>query len=378
MTTREPATLPLTTPPAARLTSLDALRGFDMFWIVGGKPIVQEAAKLWQRPWLVWLAAQLEHPVWHGFTLYDLIFPLFLFIAGVAMPFSFASRLARGATKADLYRHAVVRGLALVALGTLYNENGPFNFDWPNSRLPSVLGCIGLAYMAAALIVLNTGVRGQLAWIAGLLIGYWAALKFVPVPGFGAGDLTPGHTLTDYLDRLLIPGILLRGDRDPQGLLATLSATATALAGVVTGHLLRSERLGGYAKAGMMIAAGAACVGVGWLWDSNLPINKNLWSSSFVVYTAGWSLLLLAFFYLVIDVWGWKKWAFPWVVIGSNSILAYMAWEFVDFKSTSQRLFGGALRHTGGYEPLLLACGTALLMWLLLYLLYRKRIFLKV
>jgi len=369
---------PLAALPAGRLSSLDALRGFDMFWIVGGKPIVLEAAKLGPWPWLTWLSGQLQHPSWHGFTLYDLIFPLFLFIAGVAMPFSFASRMARGATKRDLYQHAVVRAVALVLLGMIYNVDGPLNFDWPNSRLPSVLGCIGLAYLGAAVIVLNTGVRGQIAWIAGLLIGYWAALKFVPVPGFGAGNLEPGHTLTDYLDRLLIPGVLLRGDRDPQGILATVSAVATALAGVVTGHLLRSERLGGYAKTGAMLVAGAACVASGRLWDLNLPINKNLWSSSFVVYAAGWSLVALALSYVAIDVWGWRRWAFPWIVIGSNSILAYMAWQFVAFEYTAQRAFGGALRHTGSYAPLVLACATALLMWLLLYLLYRKRIFLKV
>ena len=124
------------------------------------------------------------------------------------MPFSFARRLERGGTKADLCCHAIVRGLALVALGMITNgEGGPLNFNWPNSRLPSVLGCIGLAYMAAAFIVLNTNLRGQFLWIAGILAAYWAALKFVPVPGYGAGDLQAGHTLSDYLDRLLIPGI---------------------------------------------------------------------------------------------------------------------------------------------------------------------------
>jgi predicted acyltransferase len=278
-----------------------------------------------------------------------------------------------------LYRHAIVRGLILVLLGMIYNgERGPLNFDWPNVRLPSVLGCIGLAYMGAAFIVLNTKVRGQLAWIAGLLLGYWAALKFIPVPQFGAGDLTAGHTLSDYLDRTLIPGQLLRGDRDPQGLLATVSAIATALAGVVTGQWLRGERLGGYAKAAWMIAAGALCLGIGRLWDLYLPINKNLWSSSFVVYCAGWSLLLLALFYLLIDVWGWKAWAFPLVVIGSNPILIYMAWKFVDFEGTTHKLFDGVLRHTEAYQPVLFRSAVALVMWALMYVLYRKQVFLRV
>jgi len=361
---------------AVRLTSLDALRGFVMFWIIGGEQIVHEAARLWRWGWLEWLSGQLEHPDWHGFAFYDLIFPTFLFVAGAAMPFSFAKRLELGATKADLYRHAVVRGLVLVLLGMIYN--GLLKFNWPNTRLPSVLGRIGLAYMFAALIVLNTELRGRLVWIAGLLVGYWAALRFVPVPGFGAGDLQPGHTLTDYIDRLLIPGRLYQGDRDPEGLLATIPAIATALGGAVTGQLLRSARLSGYGKTLAMVVAAGACLGSARLWDLEFPINKNLWTSSFALYCAGWSLLLLALFYLLIDVRGRKAWAFPLVVIGSNSILIYMAGAFVDFDYTAHRLFDGALRHTGDYQPLLFACGVVLVQWLLLYVLYRKRIFLKV
>ncbi len=376
MTTHEHVPLPLTVKPVQRLVSLDALRGFDMFWIIGGEGIAHAATKLWGWSWFVWLSGQLEHPEWHGFAFYDLIFPLFLFIAGAAMPFSFAKRLERGDTKADLYRHAIVRGLMLVFLGMIYN--GLLNFTWPNTRLPSVLGRIGLAYMFAAFIVLNTELRGRLLWIGGLLVGYWAALKFIPVPGFGAGDLQPGHTLTDYLDRLLIPGKLYQGDRDPEGLLATVPAIATALGGAVTGGLLKSERLSGHVKTLVMVIAGLACLGLARLWDLNFPINKNLWTSSFALYCAGWSLLFLSVFYLVIDVWGRKAWAFPFVVIGSNSILIYMAGAFVDFDYTTHKIFDGALRNTGAYQPLLFACAVVLVQWLLLWMLYRKRIFLKV
>ncbi len=156
-----------------RLLSLDALRGFDMFWIIGGEGIAHAAAKLTGWGWLIWLAGQLEHPEWHGFKFYDLIFPLFLFMAGVSMPFSFEKRMARGDSKALVMQHAIVRGLVLVLLGMIYN--GLLKFDWPNTRLPSVLGRIGLAYLFAAIIVLSTRWRGRLAWIVGLLVGYWAA-----------------------------------------------------------------------------------------------------------------------------------------------------------------------------------------------------------
>lgn len=365
-------------PPRAddRLVSLDALRGFDMFWIIGGEGIVLAGAKLTGWAWLVWFAGQLEHPEWHGFALYDLIFPLFLFIAGVAMPFSFDKRLERGDTKGELARHAIVRGLVLVLLGMIYN--GLLEFDWANMRYPSVLGRIGLAYLFAALIVLNAGVRGQLLWFAGLLVGYWALLKFVPVPEFGAGDLSPGHTLTDFIDRSLVPGKLYRGDRDPEGLLGVVPAIGTALAGAMTGRLLKSEKYGGYAKTAIMVVAGLVCLALAQLWSLNFPINKNLWTSSFVHHCAGLSLLLLALFYLVIDVWRLRGWTLLFVVIGSNSIFIYLAERFIDFEYTTRFFFGGALQHAGVYQPLLWAMAIVLVKWLLLFLLYRKRIFLRV
>jgi predicted acyltransferase len=365
-----------TAPNHQRLLSLDALRGFDMFWIIGGEGIVKAAAELTHWRWLEWFAGQLEHPKWHGFALYDLIFPLFLFIAGVAMPFSFEKRLERGDTRGQLYRHVIVRGLLLVLLGMIYN--GLLKFDFANQRYPSVLGRIGLAYLFAALIVLNTGVRGQVLWIVALLAGYWAALRFIPVPGFGAHDLTPGHTLTDYIDRMLIPGRLYVGDRDPEGLLATIPAIGTALLGAVTGKWLKSERFNECIKTAAMIVAGLLCWAAAQLWNREFPINKNLWTSSFVLQCAGLSLLLLALFYLVVDVWRLRAWAFPLIVIGSNSIFIYMAAHFIDFEYTAQAIFGGALGGTGVYHDLLLEVSVVIVKWLLLYVMYKKRIFLRV
>jgi predicted acyltransferase len=359
-----------------RLLSIDALRGFDMFWIIGGAAIAEAAAELTGWVPLAWLAGQMQHADWHGFTLYDLIFPLFLFLAGAAMPFSFARRLERGESKIELYRRVVVRGLLLVLLGLIYN--GLLKFDWANMRYTSVLGRIGLAYLFAALIVLNTRWRAQLAWVALSLAGYWAALKLVPVPGFGAGDLAPGHTLTDYLDRLLMPGKLLHGDRDPLGILSTIPAISTALIGAITGRLLKTGRLSGYAKTIAMVVAATVCFGLAYLWHGDFPINKNLWSSSFVLHCAGWSLALLAFFYLVIDVWRLRAWALFFVVIGGNSILIYMARRFVAFSYTTHFLFDGVLRTAGPIQPLLWALAVVLVEWLPLLFLHRKRIFLRV
>jgi predicted acyltransferase len=367
-----------------RLVSLDALRGFDMFWIIGGVPILNEAAKLTGWLWLNGLSAQMHHTDWDGFTLYDLIFPLFLFIAGVAMPLSFEKRLERGDSKVSLYQHVIIRGLMLVLFGMIYN--GLLKFDWAHTRLPSVLGRIGLAYLFAGLIVLSAGVRAQIAWTVALLGAYWAAMKFIPVPGFGAGDLAPGHNLADYIDSQLIPGVLLHNNlsRDPEGILSTVPAIGTALAGALTGQLLKNKRYDGYIKTVAMVVAALGCLGLALLWNRDFPINKNLWSSSFVLYCAGWSLLLLAFFYLVTDVWRFRAWTLPLVVIGSNSILIYMAQKFIKFEYTSDFFFGGLLKYiaespyAAAYQPLLLAISILTIKWLMLYVLYRKRVFLRV
>ena len=366
----------VTSPVSNRLISLDALRGFDMFWIAGGGAVMHQAAKLTQWEGLVWISNQMEHPEWHGFTFYDLIFPLFLFIAGVSMPFSFDKRLGRGDSKAKLRGHVIYRGLMLVFLGLIYN--GLLQFDWENLRCASVLGRIGMAYLFAGLIFLNTGLRGRFFWFAGLLIAYWAALKFIPVPGFGAGDLSPGHTLTDYIDRMLMPGVLYKGDRDPEGLLGIIPAISTALSGVMTGQLLKNENRGGYFKVAMMIILGLVSLGLAYLWNFDFPINKNLWSSSFVLNCTGYSLLILSLFYLVIDVWKLRKWAFFFVVIGSNSILIYMAPDFIDFGYTANAIFGGALKYTGDYTAFLSALSVLSVQWGMLYLCYKYKIFLKV
>jgi predicted acyltransferase len=347
-----------------------------MFWIVGGKDIVLAAAKLTSWPLLLWMSDQLEHTEWHGFTLYDLIFPLFLFMAGVAMPFSFAKRLERGATKWQLYRHVFTRALALVVLGLIYNDL--LKFDWATMRYTSVLGHIGIAYFFAALIVLNSKATGQFVWSVSLLVLYWALMRFVPVPGYGAGDLRPAHTLNDYLDRLLMPGQLKFGDRDPLGILATIPAIGTALAGALAGHLLKSDHYSKHFKTIAMAIAGLVCFGIAYLWNFDFPINKNLWSSSFVLHCAGYSLLLLSLFYLVIDVWQFRAWAFVFVVIGSNSILIYMARRCVDFDFTTKFFFGGLVGSTGEYQPLLFAMAVVVVEWLMLLALYKHRVFLRV
>jgi predicted acyltransferase len=361
--------------PAARLRSLDALRGFDMFWIVGGGALLSAWAGSNDWAWLDRAAAETEHAEWHGFTAWDLVFPLFLFLAGVSTALSFAKRRARGASDGELARHALRRGLLLVLLGAVYN--GLLRFDLEEQRYASVLGRIGLAWMGAALLSLRArSAAARLGWVAALLLGYWAALELGPGPGFGAGNLAPGATLTDWIDRELLPGRLHRGVRDPEGILGTLPAVATALLGVLAGEWLRREDVAPPGKVVGLALAAAACLALGATWALVLPLNKNLWTSSFVLWTAGWSLALLALFYLVIDVWKLRRWAFFFEVIGLNAIAIYLLRGFVDFDVLAALLLAG--KGAAKLHPALLAGGGLALAWLVLYALHRARIFFRV
>ncbi|GAB3567548.1 DUF5009 domain-containing protein [Spirosoma luteolum] len=387
-----PTSAPAVARPApARLLSLDALRGFDMFWIMSGEHIVHTLANATGWAPAVWLSGQLHHVEWNGCVFYDMIFPLFLFIAGVSMPYSMQGKLSRAgvsrpdelafADKRSIYRTMLRRTLILLALGMIVN--GALQLKgYHETRFASVLGRIGLAWFFAGLIYLNADLKKQVLWLLALLLGYWAALMLVPVPGFGPGVLTPEGSLTSYVDRLLLPGRLHRVVFDPEGLLSTLPAIGTALLGVFTGTFLKtaSRRYSGTQQTLLLAGAGVVLIGLGLLWGEVFPINKRLWTSSFVLYVGGWSLLFLAVFYYLIDVRGWQRWAFPFVLIGTNSILIYLAAEgAVDFAHTANYVFGGLIHLAPpDWQPVGLALGVTSLQLLLLYGLYRRAIFLKV
>ena len=364
--------------PTRRLTSIDALRGFDMFWIVGGDVAVRAWAKWagWPPPSLV--ETQLEHVPWEGFRFYDLIFPLFLFLVGVVIPFSLASQRARGASPARMHLRILRRTALLFALGLL--ANGVLQFDWGNLRVAGVLQRIAVCYGCAALIVLHTGVRGQVVTAAALLLGYWALLALVPAPGGVAGDYSIEGNLAGYVDRHYLPGRILQryyGFGDNEGLLSTIPAVATPLLGALAGQWLRSERPASVRLLGLTLA-GVACLAVGIAWGTVFPVIKNLWTSSFVLVAGGWSLLLLALFHGVIDVLGWRRWAFFFTVIGANAITIYVVPRFLDFPKVAKFFFGGAIRHSGSFEPVALALAVVLVEWLFLLFLYRKGWFLRV
>lgn len=367
-----------------RLLSLDALRGFDMFWITSGEGIIHALAKATNYPVLMWMSAQLHHTEWNGITFYDMIFPLFLFIAGVSMPYSIDSKLANTqnlSVKKSIYSGMIRRTLILIFLGLVVN--GLFKWNgYENTRFASVLGRIGLAWFFAGLIYLNFNLSNQIIWFCILLLGYWAAMILIPVPGFGAGVLTIQGSLESYVDRMLLPGRLHDKVHDPEGILSTIPAIATALLGVFSGKFLKfqSDKWPMWKKGIALLIAGILLIALGSLWNLAFPINKRLWTSSFVVYVGGWSMLFLSVFYLIIDVAGFRKWAFPFVLIGVNSILIYLASEgMVNFKYTADYLFSGIIQHADIiWQPVFLAVSITLIQLVLLYFLYRNKIFLKI
>ena len=361
--------------PPGRLLSIDAIRGFDMVWIVGGDAFVRACAARAGWPPAGFVEEQLEHAAWEGFHFIDLIFPLFLFLVGVVLPFSLGTLRERGASGRAIAGRVARRAVLLFALGLVYN--GALRLDPGQFRLAGVLQRIAACYAFAALATLRLGPRGLAALAAALLLGYWALLALVPAPGHRAGDYSMEGSLPGYVDRLLLPGRLYYGQGDNEGLLATIPAVATALIGVLAGHWLRSVA-GPWPKVLGLAAAGAGCLVGGAAWARVMPVIKILWTSPYVLLAAGWSLLLLAIFYAVIDVLHLRRWAFFFVVIGANAITIYLGAEIVDFGHVADFFLGGLAARAGRSGPVILTAGVLAAEWLVLLHLYRNRIFLRV
>jgi predicted acyltransferase len=361
-----------------RLYSLDALRGFDMIWIMGAEELFHSMAKITQHPFWEGLSAQFEHPRWNGFTAYDLIFPLFIFLAGVSTPYSIGRSLDDGKSKQSLLLRVIKRGLILVVLGMIYN-NGlqirPIN----DFRFMSVLGRIGISYMLANIIYLYAKEKFHLIWFFALLIGYWLILKLSSAPGFPMGDLTEPGNFASYVDRTILPGKLSRGIHDTVGFFNNIPAISTALAGIMTGNYIKKASTSPAKQAATMAIVGVISLILAQIWSLDFPFNKNLWSSSFVLETTGWSLILFSIFYYIIDVRGYQNWAFVFKVIGMNSILIYLSGKFISWEYTTKGFFQWVGDLAGNpYNALLMAICALLVKWVFLYLLYQNKTFLKV
>ncbi len=362
-------------PPSERVVSIDALRGFDMFWIAGGGPFVMEFCRPFSNPLPNWLDRQFDHVPWAGFVGWDLIMPLFLFIVGAAMPFSIGKRVERGDRRGSIYRKVIYRVVVLWILGMIA-QGHLLAFDLNNLQLYSnTLQSIAAGYLIASIALVELPVRWQGALCGGLLVVYWALMRFVPVPGYGAGIFTPAGNLAMYIDKALLGHY--QDGTDYTWILSSLAFGAMVLMGVLAGHLLRSK-LAGTRKALLLAGGGGACLLAGWLWGFAFPIIKHIFTSSMVLWSGGWCLLLLALFYWVIDVLGYRRWAFFFIVIGMNAIVAYIAPDIIPFMHISRTLFAGLARHLGMFGNFLLVGGALGVLWAGLYYLYRNKTFVRI
>ena len=360
-----------------RLLSIDALRGFDMFFIMGFASLVVAVCSLFPDGADGWLARQMSHPDWNGLTHHDTIFPLFLFIAGMTFPFSLANSREKGLSDKRIFLKVLCRGLILIALGFVYNYI--FRLKLSTFRFYSVLGRIGLAWMLAAWLYMVCGQKARAIIAAAILVGY-NLLLLIPAPDCpGASSLSLEGNLVGYIDRLLLPNHLFYRDVgfDPEGLLSTLPAVVTAMLGQFTGEFVKDSDA--KHKTLRMLVAAAVLLAAGLVWSIWFPINKKLWTSSFVLVMGAYSVALFAVFYWIIEVKGWKKWAFFFQVIGLNSITIYMLQRIVPFSEVNRFFLGGVAELCP--EPVgrvIFAVGYLCISWLLLWFLYKKKVFLKV
>jgi predicted acyltransferase len=315
-----------------RLVSLDALRGLDMAFIVGfGNALKAIALTLGATA----LAEQFNHVAWEGFHLEDLIFPLFVFIAGVSMTFSLPRAVQTlGRPRAAL---RLLKRCAILFLLGIFVSKG-LSDGWDRVRWLGVLQRIALACLGAGLLSMVLGTRGLIAATVTLLVGYWALFYIVPVDS-PAARFAEGQNFVNRFDAQWLPGRKYDGDHDPEGILSTFPAIASALLGVLAGRWLQGiERPS--RKAAGLAAAGAILLALGWAWSWNFPVIKKLWTSSFVLVAAGWSALLLGLFYWLVEIRRWKKWTTPWVWIGMNPITLYVAAAVVNPENLALRFIG--------------------------------------
>ena len=425
-------TLPVA--PPARLMSVDALRGFDMFWIIGADSLVYALNRMTQSRPTSFLADQLEHAEWEGFHFYDLIFPLFVFLVGVSLVFSLTKTIEQ-AGRAEALKRVFRRGILLFVIGIFYS--GGFTNAWPDMRLMGVLNRIALAYFFAGLLFCFFKPRALAGICAGLLIGYWALMTFVPIrdiqltrpniarlaaeagdsetaayfadkespnpstvknsPAWAgaqrlfyattrrvSGKFGKGYNLSDHTDFQYLPGKKWDTFFDPEGFVSTIPAIATCLLGVFAGFLLRNQTVPGQRKVLYLVGFGVAAVALGWLWNLQFPVIKKIWTSSYVLVAGGYSAILLGAFYQIVDVWQKRAWCQPFVWMGMNSITIYLTRNVIGgFSKLATRFAGGDVKTffdthlaKGSGEMLISIVGLLLAFWFV-HFLYRRKLFLR-
>ena len=412
--------------------SVDALRGFDMFWIIGADSLVYALSRMTQSRPTSFLADQLDHAEWEGFHFYDMIFPLFVFIVGVSLVFSLTKTIQQ-AGRAEALKRVFRRGILLFIIGIFYS--GGFTSPWPDMRLLGVLNRIALAYFFAGLLFCFLKPRALVAIGVAILVGYWGLMSYTPIrdiqltksnlahlaeqagdaktaalfneernpsavkdsPAWAAaekmfyattnrvtGKFGPGLNLANHIDFECLPARKYDTFFDPEGLLSTLPAVVTCLLGVFAGLLLRNQSVPDQRKVVYLIAFGITGVVLGWLWNAQFPVIKKLWTSSFVLVAGGYSAILLGVFYLIVDVWQSRAWCQPFVWMGMNSITIYLASNMLGgFRKLATRFAGGDVRTfldahiTKGAGDMAISIVGLLLAFWLVHFLYKRKIFLR-
>jgi predicted acyltransferase len=421
-------------PASQRLMSVDALRGFDMFWIIGADSLVYALNRLSQTKPTKLLADQLEHAEWRGFHFYDLIFPLFIFIVGVSLVFSLTKTI-EGAGRAEALKRVFRRGILLFVIGIFYS--GGFTSAWPDIRLMGVLNRIALAYFFAGLLFCFFKPRALVAICVGLLAAYWGLMTFVPIrdiqltkenlaqvaekagdartaalfkesgnpsgvkdsPAWAAaekmfyattnrvtGKFDAGLNLSDHIDFRCLPGRKYEVFADPEGFLSTIPSVATCLLGVFAGLLLRNPSVPDRRKVLYLISFGVAGAALGWLWGQQFPVIKKIWTSSYVLVAGGYGAILLGVFYLIVDVWQARAWCQPFVWMGMNSITVYLASNIMGgggFRRLATRFAGGDVKTffdahlaKGAGDMIISIVGLLLAFWFV-HFLYKRKVFLR-
>ena len=366
-----PANLLTNGNSSGRLLSLDALRGFDMFWILGGDALARALKNMNETEVTKTLSTQLSHVDWEGFRFYDMIFPLFVFMAGVSTVYSLAKAHETGG-RGKAMRRIISRTILLFLCGIFYS--GGFSNKWPDMRVLGVLQRIAIGYGGAALIYLFVGPnrpKTLVGILVAILVGYWAALTYVPFPDIRltkeglepliakaggstntgeilkqvsattSGQYEKGYNLTNYIDWRFLSGRKYDTYFDPEGILSMIPAIGSALLGIISGWILRESKLNTIAKPFILIAIGLGLAALGFQWGHSFPVIKKIWTSSFVLVAGGLSMALLGLFYLVIDVIGLKFWIWPFVWIGSNAITLYLLGNLMGYGKLATRLAGG-------------------------------------
>ena len=371
-----------------RLESLDVLRGFDLFMLVGLETAIHQLASAVDTPSFHSFIWCFTHVDWEGFSPWDLVMPLFMFMSGITIPFAL-SRYKHTNNQTSVYRRILKRVILLWIFGMMCQGN-LLGLD-PNRIYfySNTLQAIAMGYLIASLLYLQTRIRTQIIVAAGLLLGFWGAMEWITVQGYGGGNYTPDGNLAEWIDREVL-GRFRDGASMMNGevvfadwyrytwILSSLNFGVTVLTGTFAGYILKDKEWMPKRKLTYLLAIGAAMVAIGWIWGIWHPVIKKLWTSSMTLVSSGYCFLLMALFYYLIDYKGWKKYSGWLKVYGMNSIVAYMLTQCVNFRCIGHSLFHGLEPHLGDYYQVLMTVCQVLLIYFILWEMYKRKLFLKV